>query len=147
MHVDRPRRKAPRRVAVLWVGVLVAASCSAAALASAGATQPLKLGGTWSGSYEGPYTGTFTLRWRQARSRLRGTITLSSPQGTYNITGSVHGTAIKFGAVGVGALYSGSVSGLGLSMSGNWTSGPASGTWKAHKLLTASSVKVKIKKS
>jgi len=143
VHVDRLRRKAPRRVVAAWVVVLVAASCSAGALASAGATQSLKLGGTWSGSYTGGYSGTFTLHWTQTRSRLKGTITLSNPYGTYNITGSVNRRAIKFGAVGVGALYTGSVSALGLSMSGNWTSGPVSGTWTAHRLLTPTKVKVK----
>jgi hypothetical protein len=131
---------------MLWAVVVMAATCSAAALASAGMTQSLKLGGTWSGSYQGAYTGSFTLHWRQTRSRLRGTITLSNPHGTYRITGSVKGTAIKFGAVGVGALYSGSVSASGLSMSGDWTSGPGSGTWNAHKLRTTTT-KVKTKTS
>lgn len=142
-----PPRRASVRIAVLWFAVLLAAACSAAAVASAGTPHSLKLGGTWSGSYEGAYTGKFTLRWTQIRSRLRGTITLSNPHGTYRITGSIKGTAIKFGAVGVGALYSGSVSASGLSMSGDWTSGPGSGTWKAHKLLTTTKVKVKSKTS
>jgi len=143
MPVDRTRHRGPRRVVALWVAVLVATSCSTAALAAAGATQSINLGGTWSGSYTGGYSGTFTIHWTQSRSRLKGTITLSNPHGTYNISGSVNGTGINFGAVGVGALYSGSVSASGLSMSGHWTSGPASGAWKAHKLLTASKAKVK----
>ena len=129
-----------RRVAALWVAVLVAGLCSTAAFAFTGAAQSVKLAGTWSGSYTGGYSGTFTLHWTQSRSRLKGTIALSNPHGTYNITGSVNGTGIKFGAVGVGALYSGSVSASGLSMSGRWTSGPAKGAWKAHKLLTPSQV-------
>ena len=124
----------PRRIVALWVAVLVASLCSTAALAFTGATQSTKLGGTWSGSYTGGYAGTFTIHWTQSRSRLTGTIALSNPHGTYNITGSVNGTGIKFGAVGVGALYSGSVSASGLSMSGHWTSGPVRGAWKAHKL-------------
>ena len=95
----------------------------------------------------GGYAGTFTIHWtqttsRQIASRLNGTIALSNPRGTYTITGSVNGTGIKFGAVGVGALYSGSVSASGLSMSGNWTSGPAHGSWRAHKVLTRTKVKV-----
>ena len=139
-HTDQ---RGLRRVVALWVAVLVACSCCTAALAVADATQSINLGGAWSGSYTGGYSGTFTIHWTQSRSRLTGTIALSNPHGTYNITGSVTGTGIKFGAVGVGALYSGSVSASGLSMSGKWTSGPARGAWKAHKLLTPSRVHVK----
>ena len=40
---------------------------------------------------------------RRRGRRLSGSITLSSPSGKYNVTGSVHGTAISFGAVGAGA--------------------------------------------
>ena len=140
MPIRRTYQRGPRSVVALWVAVLVASSYSTAALAFTGATQPTKLGGTWSGSYTGGYAGTFTIQWTQSRSRLTGTIALSNPHGTYTITGSVNGTGIKFGAVGVGALYSGSVSASGLSMSGRWTSGPAKGAWKAHKLLTPSKV-------
>ena len=114
----------------------MACSCSTAALAFAGATQSIKLAGTWSGSYTGGYSGTFTLHWTQS-GQLKGTIALSKPQGKYNITGSVNGTGIKFGTVGVGALYSGSVSASGLSMSGKWTSGGAKGAWKAHKVKSS----------
>ena len=134
MRVDRTRRRVPRRIVALWVAVLVAGLWSTAALAAAGATESPKLGGAWSGSYTGGYAGTFTIHWTQSRSSLKGTIALSNPHGTYNITGSVNGTGIKFGAVGVGALYSGSVSTSGRSMSGHWTSGPVRGTWKANKL-------------
>jgi hypothetical protein len=119
--------------------MLAALVAGTAAPAFAGATTTSsKLGGTWAGSYTGRYAGTFTIHWTQTRSRLNGTIALSNPHGTYTITGSVNGTGIKFGAVGVGALYSGSVSASGTSMSGNWTSGPAKGSWKAHKVLTRS---------
>lgn len=130
------------RVATLWVAAVVAAFCCSAAVGSDGATPPLKLGGTWLGSYSGPVTGTFTLTWIQTRSVLRGTITLSNPHGTYRIDGSIKGTKIKFGAVGVGAVYTGSVAASGLAMSGTWTSTPGSGTWKAHKRLTAPKKKV-----
>jgi len=142
MPFTRTYQRGLRRVVVLWVAVLVAASCSTAALAFTRAAQSVKLGGTWSGSYTGGYSGTFTIQWTQSRSRLQGKIALSNPHGTYNITGSVTGTGIKFGAVGVGALYSGSVSASGLSMSGRWTSGPARGGWKAHKVLTPTKIRL-----
>ena len=143
MRVDRTRHSVPRRIVALWVAVAVSL-CSSAALAAAGATQASNLAGTWSGSYKGGYSGTFTIHWKQSRSRLNGTIALSNPHGTYNITGSVKGTGINFGAVGVGALYSGSVSASGRSMSGHWTSGPVGGTWKAHKLPTRNKANVKM---
>ena len=63
------------------------------------------------GKYSGAFTGTFTLHWTQTGSALGGSITLSSPSGKYGVSGSVHGTAISFGAVGAGATYTGSVSG------------------------------------
>jgi len=141
MLFARTYQRGLRGVVALWVAVLVAGLCSTAAFAFTVAGQSPNLAGAWSGSYSGGYAGSFTLHWTQSRSRLKGTIALSNPHGTYNITGSVNGTGIKFGAVGVGALYSGSVAASGLSMSGHWTSGPARGTWKAHKLLTPSKIK------
>jgi hypothetical protein len=90
------------------------------------------LAGTWSGRYGGAVSGTFTLRWTQSGSTLRGTIKLSNPAGKYPITGAVHGSKISFGAVGVGATYSGTVSGR--SMSGRWKSANRGGTWSAHKI-------------
>jgi hypothetical protein len=138
MPSHRTYHRGLRRVVALWLAVLVASSCCTAALAFTGATTPTKLGGTWSGSYTGGYAGSFTIHWKQARSKLTGTIALSNPHGTYTITGSVNGTGIKFGAVGVGALYSGSVSSSGLSMAGHWTSGPARGAWNAHKVSARS---------
>ena len=101
------------------------------------------LSGSWSGKYSGAVSGTFTLTWTQtARGRLTGAINLSKPAGKYPITGSVSGGTIKFGAVGVGATYTGSASASGLKMSGNWKSGPGRGTWSAHKLLSV--VKIKL---
>jgi hypothetical protein len=90
------------------------------------------LTGTWSGSYRGAYRGTFTLHWTQSKSRLTGTIKLSSV-GRTNITGSVRGSTIRFGTVGNAAAitYSGSVSGT--SMSGTYKTGGVGGTWSAHK--------------
>lgn len=137
MHADRLRRRA-----ALGVAALVAACSCVTALGAAGAAAPVKLGGNWSGSYNGTYAGTFVLKWTQKGARLTGTIKLSSPSTIYRITGSVAGHAIKFGTVGGAIHYSGSVSGLGISMSGHWAGGPASGTWSAHKLK--SSIKVKL---
>ena len=134
MLLTHVNRKGPRRVVALWVALLVASSCTTAALAAATATQPTKPAGAWSGSYTGGSSGTFTLHWRQTGSSLRGKIALSNPHGTYNITGSVNGTKINFGAASVGAVYTGSLSRSGLSMSGIWTSGTYKGTWRAHKV-------------
>jgi hypothetical protein len=89
------------------------------------------LAGAWSGHYSGAYSGSFTIHWRESGSSLRGTITLSKPSGTFSITGSVRGAAIKFGAVGAGATYTGSVSGK--SMSGHYKTAQGGGTWSAHK--------------
>jgi hypothetical protein len=91
----------------------------------------LSLAGTWKGRYTGAFSGTFTLHWTQRKSVLSGTITLSSPSGKYPIGGSVRGSAIKFGAVGVGATYTGKVSGT--SMKGSYKTPQGGGTWSAHK--------------
>jgi hypothetical protein len=141
MPVDRPRRKSLRSITVLGSALIAVALCTAAALGRSETT----LAGTWSGSYTGSFTGSFALHWTQSGSTLNGKITLTNPKGTYAVGGSVSGTSISFGAVGVGATYTGSLSASGLSMSGSWKSGPASGTWKAHKLLTSSTTKVKVK--
>ena len=123
---------------VLWVaGFLAICSGGPAAIAAvssskADAAKPhSKLAGTWSGRYSGAFSGTFTLRWTQSGSRLRGSIVLSNPGGRYGITGSVHGRAIKFGAVGAGATYTGSVSGK--SMSGSYKTPQGGGKWSARK--------------
>jgi hypothetical protein len=89
------------------------------------------LSGTWSGRYGGAASGTFTLRWKQSGSTLRGTIKLSNPPGTFPISGKLRGNTISFGAVGVGATYTGTVSGK--SMSGRWKSANRGGTWSARK--------------
>lgn len=119
-------------IPVLSVAAVVAvASSSASIAAGTSSSSTPKLAGTWSGTYSGAYSGTFKLRWRQTRSSLRGSITLSSPPGTYSITGSAHGTTIAFGAVGAGATYTGSVSGR--SMSGHYKTAMGGGRWSAHK--------------
>jgi hypothetical protein len=92
-----------------------------------------KLAGTWSGRYSGAVSGTFTLRWTQSGSTLRGSIKLSNPAGKYPISGTVHGSKISFGAVGVGATYTGAVSVSGRAMSGRWKSANRGGTWSARK--------------
>lgn len=89
------------------------------------------LPGKWSGQYSGPVSGTFTLHWTLSGSVLSGSITLSSPKGTYGINGKITGSAISFGAVDAGATYKGTVSGS--SMSGTWKSPVGSGTWSASK--------------
>ena len=119
-------------IQVLCLAALVAACFSGAAVAS---SKPKPhLAGTWSGKYGGAFSGTFTLKWKESRSKLTGTIALSYPHGTYVITGSVSGGAIKFGAVGVGATYEGKVSGR--SMSGTWRSPQGHGTWSAHRIAS-----------
>lgn len=134
------RRRISTAVAVATVTLLALAG-SVTAGASRSAVP--KLGGTWSGKYSGAVTGTFTLTWKQnARGKLTGAIKLSKPAGNYPITGHVTRSGIKFGAVGVGAVYTGTVSALGLKMSGTWASGPGTGTWSAHKLLKIIKIKL-----
>ena len=90
------------------------------------------LSGTWSGRYSGAYHGTFTLHWTQSGSQLSGTIKLSNPSSKPRITGTVHGSTIRFGTVGSAAItYSGSVSGK--SMSGSYHTPGGGGSWSAHK--------------
>lgn len=139
MHVAPSRRGT--RGAILWLAAVVAACCSAAvAVGSAGSTP--RLAGTWSGRYSGAVSGTFTLTWTETRSRLKGTIHLSQPAGTYGISGLITNSGIRFGAVKVGATYKGSVTGL-RTMSGTWTSPQGGGSWSAHKLLTQPKTTVK----
>jgi hypothetical protein len=116
-----------RRLALLWVAALLALASSGIAAGSSNA----HLAGTWTGKYGGTYSGTFTIHWRQSGTALHGTIALSKPHGTFSISGAVQGSAIKFGAVGAGATYTGSVSGS--SMSGRYKTPQGGGTWSAHK--------------
>jgi hypothetical protein len=136
MHDEAPRPR--RRLSpYLGVAVLLAVGFSASAAIAASNGQStnhanrVPLAGTWSGKYSGAFSGTFTLHWTQSGTTLKGSITLSSPHGTYTINGSVKGSAIKFGAVGAGATYKGSVSGK--SMSGTYKSPRGGGSWSAHK--------------
>lgn len=125
------RRAAAIRVVVLTVLVVVLGSATAA---FAAVNTSKGIAGTWSGKYSGLYVGKFTLRWRMVGSTLRGTITLSNPQGAYGITGSVTRNTIKFGAVKVGATYTGQV--VGNNMSGKWKTRGGGGSWSAHKVVT-----------
>ena len=90
------------------------------------------LSGTWSGNYSGANQGTFTLTWQESGSKLTGTIDISSPSATYDISGAVEGNSIRFGTLGAGAVtYSGSVSGD--TMSGTYQAPNGNGTWQAAK--------------
>jgi len=133
------RRHGRRRLAipVLASAAVLAVCCSGAAVAAAGpantgsARASVRLPGKWAGTYSGAFSGTFRLHWRQSGHKLRGSITLSYPNGTYSLTGSVRGKAITFGAVGAGATYTGSVSGN--TMSGHYKTPKGGGSWSAHK--------------
>jgi hypothetical protein len=144
MRVRASRRKVARATQVVGIAAVLAACMSgtaAAAVSSPNAAPPkpgptkvklIPVAGTWSGHYGGAFAGTFTLRWRESKAgRLTGSIVLSNPHGSYSISGSVHGRAISFGAVGVGATYTGSVSGK--SMSGRYKSPSGGGGWSARK--------------
>jgi opacity protein-like surface antigen len=122
-----------KKLPALWLAVLLALACCGAALAAASsqAATTSKLAGKWTGHYSGAYSGHFTIKWRKTGALLHGHITLSSPQGTYGISGSVRNGKIKFGAVSVGAKYKGHV--RGTSMSGTWTSPQGGGSWSATK--------------
>jgi hypothetical protein len=90
------------------------------------------LSGTWTGQYSGPFTGTFTLNWTESGSALTGTLQISNPPGSHNITGSATDTAITFGYVG-GVTYSGTVSGNTMSGSYQVPAGRGTGSWNATK--------------
>ena len=113
-------------------GLLALACCIAAFAASTShAATSSGLAGKWTGTYGGAVSGHFTIHWKQTGTRLHGTITLSRPSGTYGISGSVNHGKIKFGAVSVGARYTGKV--RGSSMSGTWTSAQGGGSWSASR--------------
>ena len=120
-----------RSSAAIFLAAIAASFLVITGTAAAASHRHASLAGTWSGRYSGTYSGTFTIHWRQVGSSLRGSITLSKPSGTFGITGSLRGAAIKFGAVGAGATYTGSVSGK--SMSGSYKTAQGGGTWSAHK--------------
>jgi hypothetical protein len=125
-----------RSPAAIVIGAIAIAIVTGQLATAAAATNSRLAGGpltgTWSGTYGGAYHGTFTLHWTQSKSRLAGTITISSI-GRTNITGRVSGSTIRFGTVGNARAitYSGSVSGT--SMSGTYKTGGDGGPWSAHK--------------
>jgi hypothetical protein len=135
MDVQRLHRRITRRLPALWIAASLALACCGTALAAASGSRSQvankSIAGKWKGHYGGAVSGHFTLHWRKTGSRLRGSITLSKPQGTYDIGGSVRNGKIKFGAVSVGAKYKGTV--RGTSMSGTWTSPQGGGSWSATK--------------
>jgi hypothetical protein len=135
MDVQPLHRRITRRFPTLWLAAVLALACCSTALAAASAsnshTATTGLAGKWKGHYSGAYSGHFTIRWRKTGSRLHGSITLSNPQGKYDISGSVRDGKIKFGAVSVGAKYKGKV--RGTTMSGTWTSPEGGGSWSATK--------------
>jgi hypothetical protein len=137
VDVRLPRRRLARTVPALWVAALLTVFCSGTAVAAvtasrSHATTQAKLAGKWKGHYSGAFSGHFTLHWKQTGTKLSGSITLSSPKGKYGISGSVHHTKIKFGAVGVGATYKGTWKGS--KMSGTWNSPQGGGSWSAQKV-------------
>lgn len=93
----------------------------------------IDLSGTWKGQYSGPFNGTFTLNWTQTSGALKGTIVLSSPADNLPINGTVTGSSISFGAVGV-VTYTGTVSGNN-SMSGSYidVANGQTGSWSGSK--------------
>jgi hypothetical protein len=127
----RKRPAAAIAIGVIAIVIIIGQLATAAAATNAQLAGG-SLTGTWSGKYGGAYHGTFTLHWTQSRSRLTGTITISSI-GRANITGTLRGSTIRFGTVGNASAitYSGSVSGT--SMSGTYKTGGAGGWWNAHK--------------
>jgi hypothetical protein len=112
--------------------IATAASSPTASASASKVRAADSLSGTWSGKYGGAYHGTFTLHWTQSGSRLSGTIKLSNSSSKPRVTGTVHGSTIRFGTVGSAAItYSGSVSGK--SMSGSYHTQGGGGSWSAHK--------------
>lgn len=126
------QRRITQRLPALRIAALLALACCGTALAASSShAATTGLAGKWKGHYGGAVSGHFTLHWRKTGSQLHGSITLSNPQGKYDISGSVRDGKIKFGAVSVGAKYKGKV--RGTSMSGTWTSPQGGGSWSAHK--------------
>jgi hypothetical protein len=131
MSTRRSRGRLSRLAVVLGAAAFLALWSTAGSGAAVAASKKPHLAGTWSGKYSGAYSGTFRLHWTQSGPKLKGSITLSKPHGTYGVTGRVRGASISFGAVGAGATYTGSVSGT--SMSGTYRTSAGGGSWSAHR--------------
>ena len=117
----------PRLVSVVSVVAVVALCCTGGATAS---TQ--SLAGKWSGRYSGDYSGTLKLRLRQSGSKLQGSITYSTPKGTFSIHGTVRQGKVRFTVASFGITFSGTVHGT--KMAGRWSGQGSSGRWNAHKV-------------
>lgn len=131
------RRRITGRLPALWIAAVLALACFGTGLAAASASTShaatkTKLAGKWKGRYSGAVSGHFTLNWTRTGKKLSGTIKLSNPNGKYGIDGTLlpH-KKIKFGAVDVGAKYTGVWTGS--KMSGSWSSPEGGGSWSAHK--------------
>lgn len=129
-------RTIPRLAPIVCAATLLAVCSTGAAIAatssSLGRTTTESLAGTWKGQYHGPYSGTLKLRLQQSGSKLHGSISYSSPKGTFGIHGSVRAGKIKFTVSSVGAMFKGMVKGK--SMSGSWSDSIGTGTWIVHKV-------------
>jgi hypothetical protein len=121
-----------------------AASASPSASGSPGPSASSNLGaltGSWKGTWvnESPQTavGTFTLSWAQQGSNLFGAIGVvgSTCLSGGNVTGTVNGNSLSFGAVEGSNMinYTGTYNGN--TMSGTYASacGNSKGTWSAVK--------------
>ncbi len=108
--------------------------------APSAAATPVGLGGQWSGTWTdtSPDTsgGTFALTWTQTGNTLSGTINVvgAACLTAGNVTGTINGSAISFGAVSgqVTITYTGSIAGT--KMQGTYdapTCGNAKGNWSA----------------
>jgi hypothetical protein len=117
------------------------ATASASATPSASITALGPLTGSWKGTWLNespqPGTGTFTLSWAQQGTTLIGAIGVlgSTCLTAGNVTGTVNGNQLSFGAVEGNNMinYSGTVNGN--TMSGTYISacGNSKGTWNAVK--------------
>jgi len=126
----------PRSRRVVWIVAALALLVGGTAAVATAKSSTLHLGGKWTGTYGGSYSGNFTINWIQSGSTLTGTIHLSNPNGIYGINGSVTGDAIQFGAVTAGATYTGTVSKSGKAMGGKYVTGNGGhGTWGAKKYV------------
>jgi hypothetical protein len=123
----RPPRRIRRIVPVVCIAALLTLWCPGSATA---ATQ--SLAGKWSGSYTGTYAGTLKLLLKQSGSKLHGSITYSSPKGTFGIHGTVRHGKVKFTVAAFGVTFTGTVNGT--RMSGRWSGPGGSGRWKAHRV-------------
>lgn len=91
------------------------------------------MSGTWSGTYNGSFVGKFKLTLQQTGPALSGSITLSAPSETLDVSGTVSGNTISFGTLGsTDITYSGKIAGS--MMAGSYSvNGAPGGDWTATK--------------